>query len=163
MAFTSKHCCGWTILGNFWKTLGYISRSNEWQMGWTSNLKILTRLVWRDGETARVLTICNNVRYWGNVFVPEIEKRLFRFEIESHFSISNLRKKKVETYDVERFEGIWLSRILDVISLKCRVDWKEPNFPRGAAIAQRIYLHLPSCRPGVESQAYHLNLCYAPF
>ena len=94
MAFTSKHCCGWTILGNFWKTLGYISRSNEWQMGWTSNLKILTRLVWRDGETARVLTICNNVRYWGNVFAPEIEKRLFRFEIESHFSISNLRKEK---------------------------------------------------------------------
>ena len=81
----------WATFGKLWATL-VDQTSDKWVE--LQILKFLTRLVWRDGETARVLTICNNVRYWGNVFVPEIEKRLFRFEIESHFSISNLRKEK---------------------------------------------------------------------
>ena len=32
-------------------------------------------------------------------------------------------------------------------------------FQRGAAIAQWIHLHLPSCCPGFESPAYHLHFC----
>ena len=34
------------------------------------------------------------------------------------------------------------------------------NKPRGAAIAQWIHLHLPSCRPRFRSQANHLSFYF---
>ena len=41
-----------------------------------------------------------------------------------------------------------------VIQIAVKWNW-------GAAIAQWIRLHLPSCRPGFESQAHHL--CFFQF
>ena len=67
------------------------------------------------------------------------------------------------TFTFPTYEEVLNTRIVVsnycVINNQLRLTFTSVRitFRRGAAIAQWIRLRLPSCRPGFESQAHHLN------